>query len=309
MRRQVEHSYILNAKQAYIEGKNIIELLRTQTNKSDNTAEIIEIAYDLQAGTYIEYVKNNFNRFSLYASELATLLNAHLDGDDSLLDIGTGELTTLSLLSLKLTQQPKTIFAFDISWSRIYKGLDFARQVMGSSTQRLVPFVANMSEIPLLDKSVDITTSSHALEPNGGKLSMLLSELFRVTAKKLVLFEPCYEINSDEGKQRMDKLGYIKDVEGEVKKLGGTLIEKTEIKHTSNPLNPTACFVIEPPFSSTPQSAFGHTNIFSVPGTNEQLKKIDNFYFSNKTGLCFPILKSIPILKSNASILASALED
>ena len=45
-------------------------------------------------------------------------------------------------------------------------------------------------------------------------LEALLRELFRVTKKKLVLFEPSYELNSEEGKVRMDRLGYIKDIEG-----------------------------------------------------------------------------------------------
>jgi serine/threonine protein kinase len=68
------------------------------------------------------------------------------------------------------------------------------------------------------------------LEPNGGKLKELLMELFRVTADKLILFEPCYEINTQEGKDRMDKLGYIKNIEGVVGELGGKVIDKIVVK-------------------------------------------------------------------------------
>ncbi len=118
---------------------------------------------------------------------------------------------------------------------------------MGDDYQRIKPFVADINEIPLLDKSINITTSSHALEPNGGKLKELLKELFRVTADKLVLFEPCYKINTQEGKNRMDNLGYIKNIEEIVSDLGGKMIDKVAIKNISNPLNPTACFIITPP--------------------------------------------------------------
>jgi ubiquinone/menaquinone biosynthesis C-methylase UbiE len=299
---------ILAAKKAYRKGINIVEVLRNQKNVDRNTSEIIEAAYDLQAGTYIEYVEKNKTKHSSYASELAAIIDNHIRSTDSLLDIGTGELTTLSLLTQRLTNKPKNIFAFDISWSRIHRGLVYAKNNMGVCYECLKPFVADIGEIPLLDKSVNITTSSHALEPNGGRLTELLVELFRVTIDKLILFEPCYEVNSKEGKKRMDRLGYIKDVDSTVEKLGGRLVEKIRIKTLGNPLSPTVCYLIYPPKTTTTQHV-GNNNsdIFSVPGTNYPLKKIDGFYFSNTTGLCFPILKSIPILKSNAAILASSL--
>lgn len=306
--RELKHFDIKEAKKAYAEGKNVTELLRAQKNTNINTSEIIETAYDLQAGTYIEHVTKNPKQASLYTNELAQILDNHIKSGDTLLDIGTGELTTLSLLMSALINKPSEVYALDISWSRIYKGIDFAKNKMGEEYQRVTPFVSDISEIPLLDKSINLTTSSHALEPNGGKLKELLMELFRVTIDKLVLFEPCYEINSKEGKERMDKLGYIKNVDGVVKDLGGELVEKVTIKNTSNPLNPTACFIIKPPAMGA-QPLQERNSIFSVPGTNIPLKKIEDFYYSNETGLCYPTLKNIPILKSNCSILATSLSD
>jgi hypothetical protein len=133
--------------------------------------------------------------------------------------------------------------------------------------------------------------------------------LFRITVDKLVLFEPCYEINTNEGRQRMDALGYIKNIDGVVEKLGGVIVEKSIIKHTSNPLNPTVCFVIKPPSAAIKLAMHNavENNIFSVPGSNLSLTKLDNYFFSNDTGLAFPVIKSIPILKSTAAILTSAL--
>ena len=40
-------------KEAYARGENITSLLRTEQGTSANSEEIIEIAYDLQAGRYI----------------------------------------------------------------------------------------------------------------------------------------------------------------------------------------------------------------------------------------------------------------
>jgi hypothetical protein len=302
---QATHFDILAAKKAYAEGRNITELLRAQKNTALNTPEIIETAYDLQAGTYIQHVKDNAAQAALYTGELASILGRHVGAGDSLLDIGTGEMTTLSMVTRGFAHQPKDIYAFDISWSRMFRGVAFAQEKMGADYARLKAFVGDIGAIPLLDKSVNVTTSSHALEPNGGTLKQLMAELFRVTIDKLVLFEPCYEINSEEGRQRMDRLGYIKNMDGIVAELGGTLVEKTIIENTGNPLNPTVCFVITPPPAPAP-AVTGET-IFSVPGTNMPLRVVDGFYFSDQTGLCYPVLKGIPVLKANAAVLASAL--
>ncbi|MFD2206863.1 class I SAM-dependent methyltransferase [Kiloniella antarctica] len=300
---------ILSAKNKYAEGHNVSELLRAQKNIDFNTAEIIEITYDLQAGTYVEIAEKNIESVSLYTGELANIITNYIKSSDTLLDIGTGEITTLSLLVRDLVIKPNHIFAFDVSWSRLYKGMQFACKNMGKCFDRFSPFVADINEIPFLDKSINITTSSHALEPNGAKLPELMAELFRVTKDKVILFEPCYEINTEEGKKRMDQLGYIKGIDTIVQNLGGNVIEKIKIKNISNPLNPTVCFVIDPPqLDSSLKLNNCLIKTFTVPGSNHPLQRVDDFYFSEVTGLCFPILKTIPILRSGAAILASALQ-
>jgi SAM-dependent methyltransferase len=298
-------------KKAYKAKKNISKLLRDKKNLGHNNSEIIEIVYDLQAGSYIEYAEKFYNSINSYTSQLAKILDDYLSSKKIVLDVGTGELTTLSFVIKKLINKPKNIYAFDISLSRILKGLNFAKKNMGNDFLNLTTFVADIREIPLQNKSVDITTSSHALEPNGSNLHQLMLEIFRITKDKLILFEPYYEINSKKGKKRMDKLGYIKNIEGIVKELNGKILDKIIIKNPINPLNPTACFVISPPKSINvmDRKNLNKKNIFSVPGTNFNISKKDNFYYSNEMGLCFPIIKSIPILKSNIAILASYLQN
>jgi ubiquinone/menaquinone biosynthesis C-methylase UbiE len=311
MTKKVSSKYfdILAARKVYAEGKNVTDFLRTQKQVSHNTIEIIETAYDLQAGTYIEHAKKNAAWAKAFTGELAAVLDRHIGDQSSILDVGTGEMTTLDLVVQALSNKPRKIFAFDISWSRLHKGLAYVKDRLANDHHQLIPFVADMREIPLLDKSISVTTSSHALEPNGAELPELMTELFRITRDKLVLTEPCYEINTEEGKRRMDKLGYIKDLDGVVQALGGTMLEKVRIQNPHNPLNPAVCFVIKPPTSTAAPTACPPTDIFSVPGTNLPLRKIDDFYFSDDTGLCFSVLKSIPILKSDTAILASALID
>ena len=91
-----------------------------------------------------------------------------------------------------------------------------------------------------------------------------------------------------------------------IKDLNGKILEKILIKNIINPLNPTVCFIIEPP-NSNEQFNCNNNNIFSIPGTNYNIIKNDSYYFSNEVGFLYPIIKKIPILKTSAAILASAL--
>lgn len=293
---------VLEAKSIYLKGENVTQYLRTKFGSEDNTSEIIEIAYDLQAGSYIDFVKSNRDKVERIATKLSEILTEHLENGDSLLDVGTGEVTTLTLVLNELNIELSDILALDISWSRLSVGMDFHRENRKIKLP-LKPFVADIKEIPLHDKCVDVVTSSHALEPNGKNLETLLRELFRVTKKKLVLFEPSYELNSEEGKARMDRLGYIKDIEGMVSKLGGKVLDVIPIQNIGNPLNPTACYIIEPPIQSVK-----HLDLvaFCVPGTNFKLEADGQYLFSKDTGLVFPILDEIAVLKTSSAILATS---
>ena len=293
---------VLEAKSIYQKGENVTQYLRTKFGSEDNTSQVIEIAYDLQAGSYIDYVKSNRDKAEMYAAELSEILTEHLESGDSLLDVGTGEVTTLTLVLNKIGIELSDILALDISWSRLSVGMNFHRENRKIKLP-LKPFVADIKEIPLHEKSVDVVTSSHALEPNGHNLETLFRELFRVTKKKLVLFEPSYELNSEEGKLRMDRLGYIKDIEGTVSKLGGKVLDVIPIQNTGNPLNPTACYIIEPPSQKIKHL---ESAIFCVPGTNFKLEADGQFLFSKDTGLVFPILDEIAVLKTTSAILATS---
>jgi histidinol-phosphate/aromatic aminotransferase/cobyric acid decarboxylase-like protein len=105
-------------------------------------------------------------------------------------------------------------------------------------------FRAELAAIPLSDNSVDVVTTNHAIEPNGGREVEILFELLRIAKRKIVLFEPCYEIATDEGKARMRQHGYVRDLRGHLEELGAKVESLTPLKTVHNPLNPTACIVV-----------------------------------------------------------------
>lgn len=125
----------LAMQNAFKEGKNITEMLRKHFNVLDNTPEIIEMAYDLQAGTYIEYLENYPKIVNLYVEEMAKIISDRVPYSSVVLDVGSGELTTLSLLINCLRIKPKKVLAFDISWSRVSKGLIFAKETLGGTLE------------------------------------------------------------------------------------------------------------------------------------------------------------------------------
>lgn len=119
-----KYNDLIIAKKNYLKKKNIIDNLKKKLNLKKNSSKIIEIAYDLQAGSYIKNVNKNRNEREKFTTKLASELNKYISPRSTLLYIGCGELVTLTLTLNKLNVSQK-VFAFDISWSRIYKGLNF----------------------------------------------------------------------------------------------------------------------------------------------------------------------------------------
>jgi hypothetical protein len=286
--------------QAYSEGQNITNFLKDRLRVETNIPEIIELAYHLQSGSYIEFVKHHCDLHNSYCAELSSCLSKYVTDKSVLLDVGSGELTSITGLLGNLSQKPKLTYVCDLSYSRLLTGLRHFDQICPSIIAGMVPVVTDMFALPFLSKSITITTSSHALEPNGGRCLEILTELFRVTSDLLVLFEPCYEQGRLEIKQRMDSLGYIKGISDTVENLGGRIVDLFPLTTFTNPLNPTYCYVIEPPrHTEMTNSNVGYT----VPGSDYQLVQTESGFFSPETGLIFPVIGEVPVLRLDKSVV------
>ena len=287
------------AKEVYERGGNVTEFLKEVRDQSRNDAEIIEIAYDLQAGTYSSLALKDAEYSNSYADQVASVLEPYLRDGDVFLDIGTGECTTLAYLEKRLPSLGR-LLACDISWSRLHHGRAFLDH-LGCRPVDL--FTADLLHLPFRSKSVDFVWSSHALEPNGGKETTAIEEILRVARSYAVLFEPSYENNSEEGRARMERLGYVKDLPGAIAAAGGDLLDCIPIRAPRNPLNPTYAYVIRPP-----KSDLVNTDEWACPVTNHDLREVDGFLYSDQSGLAYPILRGIPILRRTAGVLATALD-
>ena len=89
---------IIDLKRAYNNSENIIELL-SKNEPHLTRSQIIEIAYDIQSGSYTKYALNNQSCLEQYVNDIKSLAAKYLRSGDKILDCGTGEITTLSRLS------------------------------------------------------------------------------------------------------------------------------------------------------------------------------------------------------------------
>ena len=226
----------------YEQGKNISLLLREERGLQHNTDEVIEIAYDLQTGSYIAAMENAeiAEHKRDYTSKISkTILS--LCEPTSILEAGVGEATTLSGVLQHLKANVNS-YGFDLSWSRVVYA---KRWLQSQGVFNTILCTGNLFNIPFADNSIDVVYTSHSIEPNGGNEEAILQELFRVTRKFLILLEPGYELANDEARRRMDFHGYCKNLKVIAESLGYGVLKHNLFPFTSNPLNPTAITIIK----------------------------------------------------------------
>lgn len=286
----------------YKSNSNILENFKKKNNTKNNTEEGIMISYDFQSGTYVEAYKNNEIKMELelHWNDILNYLQKYCNGKYSILECGVGEATAFSYILKNLNIKPYKAFGFDISWSRIKIGTEFLKENFLEDKADL--FVANMFDIPFKDESVDIVYTVHAMEPNGGNEEKLLKELYRVTKKYLLLFEPIYELASDEQKRRMEHHGYIKNLRKICEKLGYKITDYRLLNHHYNILNKTGVIVIEKAIENCIECEF------CDPISKRSFIKGSSSYYCPDSFLAYPIVEGIPCLNKSNAILATKWE-
>lgn len=288
------------ARQAYRNGSNITQALREHLETTENTKEIIEIAYDLQAGSYTAFATENRDYVLNYTRQIANVLEKFCEQDCSILDVGCGEATNLTEMLNQCATAFSEVYGCDISWSRLRAARDYISKRLLPSQPSPSLFASDIAALPLCDKSIDYVVSNHALEPNHGREYELLTEIFRVARKRAILFEPDYE-NADESSQsRMNSLGYIRNLREIARSLGASLIHDEPLALVDNEKNPTNCFIFEPPLGGKTSPT-----LFTDPGTDQPLENLGQGFWSPATGLTYPVIDDIPILSVNSATLTS----
>jgi ubiquinone/menaquinone biosynthesis C-methylase UbiE len=285
---------IKKIKEIFESGQNVMEFLRDNSNGND--IDSILISYDLQAGSYIEFSKKNKDYIDLYTNSISAVING-LGPFGSIMEIGVGEATVMCPLMKKLNLSKNVDkFGFDISWSR----LRYAQQFCKQNDMNINLFLSDLFHIALPDNCIDIIYTSHSLEPNGGREEEALKELYRVASKYIVLLEPDFTNATMEGKNRIIKHGYVKDLEIHAKNHGFKVVEHKPFDVFTNPLNPTALTIIQ-----KDSSVDKVQSEYVCPITKTSLEKFDNVYFSEESGLIYPIINNLPCLLESSAIVGT----
>lgn len=298
---------IIGMRETFQKGGNAMEFARSflskkNANNDANHRFSTMISYDLQAGTYVKGLKENSQfKETKFGPQLAGLIEPYLPKDGSVLEVGVGEATTMFYVIKSLKIKPLRVIGFDISWSRI----KVAKEYLSKNGQNAELFVGDMFNIPLADNSVDVVYSSHSLEPNGGNEEILMKECFRVARRAVVFVEPIYEFATLEGKKRMEKHGYIKGLYKVAQNMNCSIKEYKLLDYTETPLNPTGVLTITKNSLKGKQISVKSLDLkWICPLSKSSLMKYDDAFFSNKSGLAYPILKDIPLLRPENAIVA-----
>jgi SAM-dependent methyltransferase len=288
----------IELRAAYARGENISALLRNQFGTLINTEEFIEISYDLQAGSYIAAMENPAHAAHVqrYSAELAQILSQY-GQPTSLLEAGVGEATTMARVIQNYRPSALEAYGFDLCWSRVYRAREWLAR---EGLPHVALCTASLAGIPFADNSFDVVYTSHSIEPNGGREAEILSELYRVASRYLILLEPAYELATPEAQARMRDHGYCRDLCGYARRLNMKVIEYRIFPFVQNPLNPTGLIIIEKDVARTtvhPQ--------YQCPKFHTPLQRQGQFYYSPGAFTVYPILAEIPCLRPENSIVAS----
>ena len=290
---------IKKIRSLYSKNKNISKYLRNKKSESNNSIETILYSYDLQGGSDFarrrdSIISKNNKKMAKKISELLSNL-----GCKSFLEAGTVEGLILGSLDPNKIKNTPNLYGFDLSLSRL---LFAQKYLVQKKREKQNLFCANMLDIPLPNDSVDIVCTVMSMEPNHGSEREILSELFRVTRRYLILIEPTYELGSKQTKKHIIEHGYVRNLPNHIKKLGYK-IKTHEYLGLSHANNENALIVAEKNEKKSMMKKIEYVS----PISNKSLKKYENFLYCKEDGYVYPIINGIPCLVKNNAILASQI--
>jgi len=282
-------------KALYEKGANIMKLFHELEPGATNTLRAILVSYDLQSGAYIQYVTEHEEFVNNYMGTLARILDGMQP--HSLLEAGVGEATTLANVVSRMKSSPSEIFGFDLSWSRVALGLEYA----ASKNVHANLFVGNVMEISLQSDSFDVVYTSHTIESNRDREKEILSELYRIARRYVVLLEPSNELGNEQSQQRIEEFKYCRDLYRHATELGFKVIEHRLYDYHWSERNQTSLMIIEKGLESQP----GRHDFYACPACRNPLRLHKGNYYCGECFLVFPVIGGIPCLVSLHGILAS----
>lgn len=139
----------------------------------------------------------------------------------SVIEVGAGDLGMLVGIARVIEPKPHRLGAADISEKRLIVGRDWAR----SHGVNIDAFAAaDAARLPFGDREWDIVFTSNCLEQNLTGVAAIVHELYRVSAKYLVMVEPAYELGSPLYQRHIRKIGHVRGIPAVIHEAGWKLV-------------------------------------------------------------------------------------
>lgn len=292
-------SLVAKAREVYQAGQSVEQFLRDSLQVPANTPDIVELSYDLQAGAYRARRESDPEAYARNHDELFQHLQNDLETAASWLDAGCGEAVTVQGLIERL-QNPGSLQ---------FTGTDIALSPLLHAQRELVAersafYVAQTSRLPFADDSFDLVTSFATLMYAGDRLSESLAEMMRVSRHRVVLVECLIGRVDEELVPRLRELGYSTMIEQAARALPNVDITVTPVVNNLNPRTPVHVVSI-----SKHGSEAEATSRLQCPVTGDALRRSGRGYLITDSGLVYPEIEGIPLLRRRDAIVCSALVD
>ena len=292
----------MGMRAAYARGDNAMAWARANSSGEGNSIASALIAYDLQAGSYVTWARENFHYNVKWCTQLAELIQPYLATGDSVMEVGVGEATTLAGVMKSINRPDLATLGFDVSWSRIRVAQEWVME--NSVSARL--FVGDLFHIPLANNSIDVIYTAHSLEPNGGREVAAIAELLRVARKAVVLVEPIYELASEFGQKRMAENGYVRGLKSTAEQLGAIVVDYRLLEVCDGPHNPSGVVCMVKPNSQTGNAKQGWC--WQCPMTSAPLVDLGDVFYAKQVGIAYPVMRGVPLLRAEHAVVASKVD-
>lgn len=281
--------------------------------------------YDKRAGTYIDVWKTLSDDNSplweaSYRGEIkkikySVVQNAHykwlantiiekdLKNISNLIEIGAGELTTISSLKTFFKNKNINIHASELSWSRINLGQEFFRKrnIIFSSVS-----VASMLQLPYKDNSFDCVLTHYALEELSGYQEKAIRELIRISKRYVILIEASFELGNKYQKRKLFNRNWNLEIIPSIKSNNWNLIKHTLVPYCPDAYHHGAIHIIEKEAVDldTSKNKFKN-NFFCCPSCKGEIEHVKSFFKCTRCSVVFPSLENIPVFLTDKGIIAS----
>lgn len=284
--------YYQIAIEVYKKGENIVQaLLEAGASKSDS----IEIAYELQAGSYTSDFYRSKSRKMRRNKTLHAIIKKYcsLSEVSSIGVFGVGEAVNW----IEFDGYIDDFYGVELSYSRLVYADNNLSKLEGVGAYTLIK--GDASEVIFNENSFDISMTLHSIEPNGNEQgAKMLRNVVSSSSKYILLFEPDYSTAPESMKKRMRENDYVCNISDEIKKIESIkIIDKYNLDVVENSDNLTTCWVIEKINKSSSKK-----KKMICPFSHDELIDYENIKYSQASGLAYPVINNFIFLNKDDAI-------